>query len=250
MATVIIEPPHAEMHISPTHVYQFIEDDGLCTETWPPATKSYNLKQFVLNQDLLRISLPAFPETRAEPGKLRIFTELNETGEEMSVEYRLAEGVLPVTTITVPNLEGLEPVLQYCYRPCVRHVLALLLGEHLVDFGETYDMVSFRNTEKMVEQSLLLELKSLRVSRRISLSQPIPDDRFDQLLLSRIRFVDAVAKAAEGFQVGCPGFRNVLITARQVLFNAAIYRYQEAHKDDYPNRSELEAFTGTTADDF
>lgn len=236
------------MRILPTHVYLFIKGADVCTKTWPLATKFDDIKQFVLNQDLLRLSLPGFPQAHARPGKLKIFTELNETGEEISVECRSANGVLPVTVITVPNLEGLEPVLQYCYRPNTHVVLDLLLGEVFVVFGESYEMVSFKNTARTVENNLSLELKSLRVSRRISLSQPISHTHFDQCLLSRIRFVDAVAKVAEGFELGCPGFWNVLMTARRILFNAAVYRYQEVHSYQYPNPSELEAFKEASAE--
>lgn len=244
MATVTIEPPHAEMRISPTHVYQFFKDDGPRGQIRPPATKVDNFKQFVLNQDLLRISLPKFPRTRAKPRKLRIFTELDETGEEM-VERRSAEGTLPLAVIFIPRLEGLEPVLQYCYRPDPWVFLAQLLGEQLVDFCKPYKMVDFRKTEKPGEECLSRQLLSLQVARRISLSRPIPVDGFDQLLLSRIHFVDAVACVGRAFHVYCPGFWNALKTAHRILFDAAAYHYQETH-DEYKNPCELEAFTPNT----
>jgi hypothetical protein len=236
---VSIDPPHAEMRISPTHVFQFVESDAFATERFSPP-KDDNFKQFILNQDLLRISLPAFPKLYARPGKLRVFTELDETGEEKGVECRSANGVLPIAVITVPNLEGLEPVLQYCYRPHPLVLLDLLLGEPLVDFGESYHQVVFADPNRTEEKLWLLIQKGIRVSRRIALSQPIPLDKFDQLLLSRIHSVDAVARVAGAFRLGCPKFWEVLRIVRSVLFNAAVYRYQEAHKDKYPDRFGLE----------
>ena len=225
------------MRISPTHVYQFVESEDPVTERWcgPTMSASEDFKRFILNQDLLRIFLPGFPKAYAKPGKLRIFTELDETGEEMGVESRSAKGVLPITTITVPNLEGLEPVFQYCYRPDPLVILDLLLGEHLVDFGKPYHRVAFENCGPAEGKPLSLTLKSSPVSCRIALSQPIPNDQFDQLLLSRIRLVDAVARIALVFRLSCPKFRDAIVTVRRILFNAAMYRYQETQKDKYPN---------------
>ena len=67
------------------------------------------------------------------------------------------------------SLQHEEQVLQYCHRP------NQLLGEHLVGCGEYYHSFGFGDIEQTREEGLLLELNRPWVSRRISLSQPIPD---------------------------------------------------------------------------
>jgi hypothetical protein len=237
---VNIDAPHAEMRISPTHIYRFIKSapNGNPRRNEIPPHRLQNregqiFKDFVLNQDIIRVIMPHLPKANEEPGKLRIFTELRETGEEVSVKSRSAHGLLPVAMFRVPNLEGLEPVLHYCYRPRSFVIFKIVLGEHLLHFSKYYHDFIFWDINRKKRQYSWAVLKRLRVSRRIALSRPISDENFDQLLLSRIRLGESVKRVADHFCLTCPYFWGGLQGARNILYSAAVYRYQEAHKDKY-----------------